>query len=470
MLFPIICLGLIGCLAAAFLWTRPHLLVVCTLLVVLFLRTIVQLTGLSGASFLDDALVALCVARGAQSWANRRLNSPSTDRVGHRRDASFPGLIFFALFCFLGLVSSLSQEQVDYGVAASGLFLATKGVLFGWAVSQMNWKLSHIALALRIGSWVMGIVILFTLANAVIPRPWATIFAVHREVNARYGLASLTGPFIHPFDLAFISSMAAIVALCCVDRFRSGASASWFYFLSAAATFLSFRRKDLVGLVVASLVLSFRFRRWAWVTSALMLLPIVLILGWEEISGQFDALTSSYFAISSEEARTVLTLGSIQVASNHFPLGAGFGRYGSRTAAVEYSPEYINLGFPTVYGLEPGPNGGLFLTDTSWPAVIGETGFIGAGAFVAALIAIAMRIIQWERGSRSPELRFIGACSLGWLVLTIFQSSGAAVFSSPPVYPFFFGLIGLGVAIQRLEDPIVLNTRPIKTDRRQRIK
>ena len=48
------------------------------------------------------------------------------------------------------------------------------------------------------------------------------------------------------------------------------------------------------------------------------------------------------------------------VAAEHFPLGAGFARFGSYEAGVHYSPEYVKLGYTRVYGLEPTPQGERF--------------------------------------------------------------------------------------------------------------
>ena len=45
-------------------------------------------------------------------------------------------------------------------------------------------------------------------------------------------------------------------------------------------------------------------------------------------------------------------------------------------------------GYPTIWGLGRTAEDGRFLTDTEWPAIIGETGFFGAAAFAVGLFGI----------------------------------------------------------------------------------
>ena len=112
-----------------------------------------------------------------------------------------------------------------------------------------------------------------------------------------------------------------------------------------------------------------------------------------------------YVSNPTPEARTVLTIGSFHVASDYFPGGAGFGRYGSAVAATNYSPEYVARGFTTVWGLGRTEEDGRFVTDTEWPAIIGETGFIGALAFAFGLVGVYRAGVRlWQR-ARVPLVR-----------------------------------------------------------------
>jgi hypothetical protein len=435
-------IAMLAIICAGGLWTSPRLLVGFAFVGILFTRTLSHLSGLSIVDNLDDGLVALCLLRA--------LFHRATATHAARRYA-FPGIFMFIGFLAIGLLSALIRNPDGIGTTLAGTVLAAKAVVFGWAVCQFDWKPADVRWFATRGAGVLSLVVAAAAINAVIPSAWASVFSVNGGIIARYGLPSLTGPFIHPFDLAFCASMGAVA----IFAYRRYVGKTRYNFVLAFAlsvvTVLTFRRKDLLGLGFASLTMLVRARSSRWLIPVALVAPIMLVLSWQEIAAQVDALQTSYFTVDSEEARTVLTLGAVTLSLQYFPLGAGFGRFGSRTAAVEYSPEYVHLGYQNVYGLGPGPTAGAFLTDTSWPAILGETGVIGTILFAVGLIAMLRRGLLIERMSTSREARWLGATTVGWFILTVFQSTGAAVFTSPPMFAFFFGITGIAVALQRHE-------------------
>ena len=63
-------------------------------------------------------------------------------------------------------------------------------------------------------------------------------------------------------------------------------------------------------------------------------------------------------------ARVALYVGSLKIARDDFPLGAGLGRYGSWMSRVDYSPLYKKYGLSRIPGLrERNPKAA---TDTFW--------------------------------------------------------------------------------------------------------
>ena len=143
----------------------------------------------------------------------------------------------------------------------------------------------------------------------------------------------------------------------------------------------------------------------------------------------------------------MLTVDSFGVATEYFPGGAGFGRFGSAVAATTYSPEYVARGYPEIWGLGTTPEEGRFLTDTEWPAIIGESGFFGALAFALALGAIYRAGRRLWSSSTSPVVRWTGLLLMGWLVACVVQSIATVSFTGPPVFGLFFGLVGIVAAL-----------------------
>ncbi len=87
-----------------------------------------------------------------------------------------------------------------------------------------------------------------------------------------------------------------------------------------------------------------------------------------------------YYGSLDSSARGTMTMGGFDVANRYFPLGAGFGTYGTSAAVNYYSPLYVELGFKKVYGL--GYANTNYATDTFWPAIFGEFGYIGVLVFI----------------------------------------------------------------------------------------
>lgn len=412
----------------------PRLLAI-VLFTVLLVRPLERLSGLPQISLLDDVLVALLLVRVIAV------------RIRGTQRGGFPGARLFAGFVVVGVLSGL-LHQVPIGVLLAGTGLAMKGLVVGYCAVNCGVGVGELRSFSR---WLVGLFVLVLISvamNALAPASWASFFAANGGVIPRYGLPSLTGIFPHPFDLAFF---AGIVSLTLIATEREKP-----VFLKVTiallVVFFSFRRKELAGLILTQFVaLGGRGGRTPSRTLYGLSVVAVVLLAAPFILAQVRLLSKAYLSVYSGEARTQLVLGSVRVARDYFPLGAGFGRYGSRTAAESYSPEYIRLGFPDLYGLGPGPQSGQFLTDTSWPAVLGETGVLGTALFVGGLAVLVRRVMLWRRESSDVDHRSFYTLVMCVVAFVLIESPGAAVFTSPPVYPFIFALAGVAASLHSRE-------------------
>lgn len=105
---------------------------------------------------------------------------------------------------------------------------------------------------------------------------------------------------------------------------------------------------------------SFLLRRFFWI------ILISLIPGWYQFKAYF---------LTEMTPRLFLIINALHLAVDFFPFGAGPGTYGSAVAKLFYSPVYLGLGFDGLYGLSELDTD--FLSDSFWPMVIGQYGFIG---------------------------------------------------------------------------------------------
>lgn len=424
-------LGLLFAIMFRRLLSRPANWVIGYLVVVLFTRTLTHLTGLQQLDYIDDASVLVIFGIGVLQ--PRRAAGPIS---------RFPGLFCFIAFLAFGLVSSF-VEGVSFQTVLTGGFLAAKGLLAGWSASRMEWRDEDIARLAKVGLAVGIAVVAGGVLNVAFGGAWTRIFSVNGAPIERYGIPSLLSLFIHPFDLAFVASLVAIgiVAYRAKIEVRFG----WLLLPLALLVILSLRRKDLIGLVVGEIRAATTKTRVAASLSVAVIAVVAIGLFSPTISAQVEEFRGQYLTRASEEARTALVIGSVSVANERMPFGAGFGQFGSREAARNYSPIYQELGLTTVYGLGRGENG-AFLTDTSWPAVLGETGYAGFLAFACGLLFIGRAFARGSRAGRTAWARWLGAFGSGALLLVLFESLGAAVFTSPPVYPVLFVIVGALVA------------------------
>lgn len=195
---------------------------------------------------------------------------------------------------------------------------------------------------------------------------------------------------------------------------------------------LTFRTKAIVAVFVLYIFylyfVKFRFK-------SLVPVGIATVAGASYFG--YDSLNFYYVEIE-DSARNILTRDSLWLANQHFPLGTGFGSYGSSIAAQFYSRLYINLGYYRYTAQGMSEENGAFLSDTFWPIVIAQTGWIGTVSFVMALLSMITYIIR----SRKTDVYYF------WVAISIIINdliasfASSAFFSPSSMAPFLFlGLI-----------------------------
>lgn len=101
------------------------------------------------------------------------------------------------------------------------------------------------------------------------------------------------------------------------------------------------------------------------------------------------------YLLNETAPRAILIRYGFITAMNKFPLGAGFGTYGSNAAVVHYSPLYEQYGFLARQALSGYlENGATFLNDIYLGMIVGEFGFIGLISWMIAIYSIAIRIFK----------------------------------------------------------------------------
>lgn len=418
----------------ALTWTYPKIALALTLVAAAISGVLQGALGSVGG-IADEAMIfgaaAIIVTRRA---------------IAERSIVWLPGTGWFALFIFAG-----SLGAVFYGtpveISLQGATLLTKCIVFAIAVAQLHWPPADLHRLARAGFGLAIVLIVTGLVNLVIPGPWTALFG-GSAVQYFAGIPAIIGPFQQP---AAYGRMATILASS-ILAYQFFVKSSWFGYLAAlmltGLALLTFRAKALVGLLVATTGLVLRKGNVLVLAVALGVLPAALVLLGPGIGDAVFGDLELYYGAGQLSARSRLTAGGWQIASQYFPLGVGFGRYGSATAADYYSPEYTKLGFENIYGIGSGPEMGKYLNDTQWPALLGETGWLGTIAFAIGAL-LALRILLVRVAPDEPAIvRWIRLSGVCWFALIMLDSVAAPAFTSPPSYLFLFAAAAIAASIR----------------------
>lgn len=427
---------LIGGGFMAYLAFHPKALVMVALLGITFSRTIERASGLPAATYIDEALIVACIV----FLVGGRL-------VDGKMPRGIPGGKSFVAFIVVGILSSLVTE-VGFGLMAQGAFLAGKALLLAWAVAQVDWAPDDLRRGCKALVPVVVLLLIGSLINLAIPQAWANIFQTLSYVDYRLGgLPSIISFTPHPLDLGALMLFSAVAIAAYRSQVKKTAMNGWLLVGTIGAGVLTFRRA-IMGAMAATLGMEkIREKGIIAVVAGMLLVPIIATVVWDAIVELASTAYVDYVENADRAARTILTFDSFDVAADYFPFGAGFARYGSYLAAANYSPEYVSRGYPGVYGMGPLP-GGRFLTDTQWPAIVGETGFIGAAFFAVGLLLVGKHL--WDlRRCEDAMYRWVGVTGMGMVGGLVIMSATSPAFTASTFFAPVFCLVGVAATIPR---------------------
>jgi hypothetical protein len=239
-------------------------------------------------------------------------------------------------------------------------------------------------------------IIAASLAHFIFPSVFLAL-APHIETSFfRVGLASASGLFTHPLTLSLHATiLIALFASTAFSSERRGRRDILILGGLTGSTILSLRLVAVLALLtVAILVLRsaaisrLRGAVTAFTLSLLALVPVAVIA--------IAARTPEFSG--GQSPRSLLYTTALTISEGRFPLGVGFGRYGSWLSRDPYSNVYYEFGLDRAYGL--GPEWPAYVNDAFWASVLGEAGWLGLISFGLALLGLA-RI----RGLRGQPLR-----------------------------------------------------------------
>lgn len=198
---------------------------------------------------------------------------------------------------------------------------------------------------------------------------------VFRDDGYRYGFRSEQLIYVLPTYLA--GATAFILGLLLIFFEKS----NYKYMIITLVVLVSTLRSKAIAVALVYMVILYvvemrdkRFKTW----HVISIITIGIVVAWSQI--QFY-----YVKLEGSSARSLLTLTSLKILNDYFPIGTGFGTFASHGAAVNYSPVYFKYGLNNYWELsDANPN--AFFDDTFWPIIIGQSGIMGTLAYVWLLV------------------------------------------------------------------------------------
>jgi len=320
----------------------------------------------------------------------------------HRR---FPGPLRYVVAGIGVGVCGLASSLVAHGgatVTAEGAWLGLKVWTLIAIALCIQWRPADVSRIFsvfrRVGICValIGIVDYFTHGGV------AAILHTNVLTNGvvTYRSDSISAIFATPGEYSLCMSLMFGVTLASYATMRQRRDLAAALLFAVAVAF-SFRLKGALSIGAAMAVVTMcKSRRRRGNFAGLVALFVILGAGLvtfegNVISRQFNTYTAG---ASDANARGLLYQASEKIAVQHFPFGVGFGRFGSFASSQPYSTVYDQYGLSGVWGLSrPHPQ---FISDTSWPSVLGETGAVGLLCFFGGIMALGCA--AYARFRRGP--------------------------------------------------------------------
>lgn len=397
-------------------------------------------------------------------------------RERRRMFAMRPGVqeLFIGLVVGAGLISSaVAGVPVDTWLPALGLLI--KGVVLFYAISWLRPDVSDVEAAGAVIVGVAGVVLVLGFVELLDPPRFQEVLGLPAFTDVRGRVTVVKSVFLHPAIFGWFTAFASLLLYARYVVFRE-----WWALLGGIAfsvgALLSGRRRPvlgtLAGLAVAVL--------WAWRqhasarAMARTLLPlagaviVVAVLTAPALSNFYAQTIGEYLgagdlneilapqpnpaAIAGSHPRLALYVGSVAIARDEFPLGAGLGRFGSYMSEAHYSPTYHRYGLDVVYGL--GPDNPVAISDTFWPMILGELGVVGLVGMAGFLGLLTVRLWRTSR-LESASLRVRGVALAGLLVFVegLIGSLTAATYVAGPIAYYLFAAAGLVLATASIPSP-----------------
>ena len=317
-------------------------------------------------------------------------------------------LVLFFLFVLIGIMSTLVNGMQPFQAVIEDVINCSKFVVTYLGLEFIHKKYDSqdiLELLQNISKWLVYFFFALTVIDILFPQ------LLFSNTSFRYGIHAVHLFYYHPAVLAQVMVL-----------------------LISVLSFETSKEKNIVALKVMCLIVlatTLRGKAFGFIFFYLFLWGYEkLKIGKAKIILVLLAIFTIGFVVSDNidkyyrnetSARATLTADGWHIANERFPLGLGFGTFASAPAAKYYSPVYNKLGYLSRYGM--GYINTNYLTDSFWPILLGQFGYIGTllyGGIIVALTRRCAKLSKRNKNAAIAELSLVGYLLISSMAATAF--------------------------------------------------
>lgn len=331
----------------------------------------------------------------------------------------------YMLFLATGIISSAVNKFQSFTASITDLIIVSKflgGYFFARTVfgdiAIMDYK-KCLQTVFRAITAVTFCLTVFDIAFNVFPKG-----------DKRYFMFSEKLFFSHPTYLALF----CVVTLSYLTLTFENRLMDYLFLLQIILICISTFRVKAIGMVIVYMVFLLPVRK-------LKRLKVITVIA----AGIFTVLCiipqiDAYYFGGSDSPRKLLTYTSFKIANDYFPVGSGFGTFASYISGADYSPIYKMYALSGTWGLTK--NNSFFISDTFWPMIVGQFGYIGLFLFVLIILQFFLLINKLRKISQN----ILFFCVIPFTYLLISSTSESSFVNYYSVNLFLM----LGVAVSQI--------------------
>ncbi|MGP1909970.1 O-antigen ligase family protein [Metabacillus sp. JX24] len=344
-------------------------------------------------------------------------------------------LLITIAFLFIGFISSFLRDGISINSIISS-FLVVKGFIIYITIFELTGKNENrISIIIKTIISVGFILMFFAVIDFLLYEKFRALLNLDYRQDIRAGLVSVQSLMTHPGVYGWFMSLCGIIMFSryLINKNKKDIIISVIFFLFALIS-LRFKVIMLLAFLISYLLFKSKNKLLGIIVVSLFVVPIFLFF----FGDIFSLTIDRYIQIDYDEsARKALYLFSFVIAKEYFPVGTGFGTYGTFQSIEPYSSVYYEFGLNRVWGLRP--DNPMWLTDTFWPAILGETGLVGIILYGSVFL-----IIFRNRKQIKKRLNLYYYYIFIFVFIQAFlESLAEQIYFSSPQFIIIFTLLGL---------------------------